>query len=122
MPAVPSPSDSSRSTTTTFAPPLAKPSEVARPMPPPPPITIATLPVKSIASLPLVVLRPMLASYAATQSPLGGNHAEDPAGRQSAQRHADRAGHGALGLRPDDRPAGQRRIQRRVGRGGVFRR
>src|SRR5205814_3803717 len=46
-PAVPSPAAVSRSTRTTLAPPLAKPSAVARPMPLPPPVISATLPVKS---------------------------------------------------------------------------
>src|SRR5438105_2952946 len=46
-PAVASPAAASRSTRTTFAPPLAKPSAVARPMPFAPPVISATLPVKS---------------------------------------------------------------------------
>src|SRR5205814_4937877 len=46
-PAVPSPAAVSRSTRTTLAPPLAKPSAVARPMPCAPPVISATLPLKS---------------------------------------------------------------------------
>src|ERR1700731_155230 len=46
-PAVASPLARSRSTRTTLAPPLAKPSAVARPMPLAPPVISATLPVKS---------------------------------------------------------------------------
>src|SRR5215475_5325310 len=41
----------SRSTTTTFAPCRANATDVARPMPLPPPVTSATLPVKSISPL-----------------------------------------------------------------------
>src|SRR4051794_40142521 len=50
MPAVPSPPDASRSTTTTLAPSLANPSAVARPMPLPAPVISATLPLKSMVS------------------------------------------------------------------------
>src|SRR6516162_273693 len=46
-PAVASPAAASRSTRTILAPPCAKPSAVARPMPLPPPVISATLPVKS---------------------------------------------------------------------------
>src|SRR4051794_37700895 len=54
-PAVASPAALSRSTRTILAPPLAKPSAVARPIPLAPPVISATLPVKSrsIAFLPL---------------------------------------------------------------------
>src|SRR5262245_48767514 len=48
MPAVPSPPAASRSTTTTLAPPRANPIDEARPMPLPPPVTRATLPLKSM--------------------------------------------------------------------------
>src|SRR5690349_6886039 len=50
MPAVPSQPAVSRSTTTTFAPLRANPSAVARPMPLPPPVISATLPLKSMFS------------------------------------------------------------------------
>src|SRR5690349_24894006 len=50
MPAVPSPPAVSRSTTTTFAPLRANPRAVARPMPLPPPVISATLPLKSMVS------------------------------------------------------------------------
>src|SRR3954451_19658452 len=46
-PAVASPAALSRSTRTILAPPLAKPSAVARPIPLAPPVISATLPVKS---------------------------------------------------------------------------
>src|ERR1700750_1872122 len=46
-PAVASPAVASRSTRPTRAPPRAKPSAVARPMPLAPPVISATLPVKS---------------------------------------------------------------------------
>src|ERR1700729_2849470 len=48
MPAVASPAARSRSTTTTLAPRLAKPSAAARPMPLPAPVINATLPLNSI--------------------------------------------------------------------------
>src|SRR5258708_34701319 len=48
MPAVASPPAASRSTITTLAPRPAKPRVVARPMPLPPPVTSATLFLKSI--------------------------------------------------------------------------
>src|ERR1700679_2926723 len=48
MPAEASPAAWSRSTTTTLAPRLAKPSAAARPMPLPAPVINATLPVNSI--------------------------------------------------------------------------
>src|SRR5262245_14348442 len=48
MPAVPSPPAVSRSTTTILAPPRANPIDPARPMPLPPPVTRATLPLKSM--------------------------------------------------------------------------
>ena len=48
MPAVASAPALSRSTTTTFAPWRANAADVARPIPLPPPVTSATLPVKSI--------------------------------------------------------------------------
>src|SRR5689334_9816997 len=50
IPAVPSPPAVSRSTTTTFAPWRANPRAVARPMPLPPPVISATLPLKSMVS------------------------------------------------------------------------
>src|SRR5271163_1836625 len=63
IPAVASPATLSRSTITTLAPLLAKPSAVARPMPFPAPVISATLPVKSrfMASLRMSVLAPDLA-------------------------------------------------------------
>src|ERR1700757_2082663 len=56
IPAVASPAEASRSTTTTLAALLAKASVVARPMPFPAPVISATLPVKSrfMAFLPSV--------------------------------------------------------------------
>src|SRR5271163_971633 len=60
-PAVASPAAASRSTRTTLAPPLAKPSAVARPMPLAPPVISATLPVKS-RSMAFLLSRSILAA------------------------------------------------------------
>ena len=75
----------SDTTTTTLAPCLAKPTEAARPMPLPPPVTRATFPVKSMCSVPCAVVgRKSITSrrrdYAA------GSPVERPADRRQGGR------------------------------------
>ena len=67
------PDSASASTTITLAPRSAKPSAVARPMPPPPPVISATLPVKSIRRFLRLFRRPCSDAASSARSPPGCN-------------------------------------------------